>query len=226
MPVVQCLEDLRMQLNTIAPDRDKTSDGGVGDTAHKLRRSSHNDDETGVPEWSDPDSKGEIRARDFDKDLRRPGLSMMTVVLWLVAGAKRGEFWWLRYIIFDGFIWHKNSGWERRDYNGDNQHKEHAHVNSDFSQKADDVKNCNYRLEDIPVALTNEDKEWIKAQIDSVPSRTWGFKLLRPTGKDGAGNTHTSAGDYLRWNDLTNSNAGQKVIDALKPLIEKLLPKQ
>lgn len=225
MAVVQCLEDLREQLNAIAPNRDKTSDGGKGDTAHQERASSHNEDESGTPEWRDPDSKDEIRARDFDKDLREPGLTMGMVVAWLVAGAKSGEFWWLRYIIFDGSIWHKNSGWVRRDYNGSNPHDQHAHVNSDFSQSADEKKNCNYRLEDIPVALTNEDKEWIEERINAVPSRVWGFKLLRPNGKDGAGNTHTEAGVYQRYLDVVALNTSQRVIDALKPLINKLLPK-
>jgi hypothetical protein len=226
MPVVQCLEDLRTQLNAIAPNRDKSSDGGIGDAAHRERRSSHNPDLTATPEWRDGDSKDEIRARDFDKDLRETGLTMMMVVLWLVRGAKSGEFWWLRYIIYAGQIWHKNNGWIARDYDGDNQHLEHAHVNSDFTQKADDVKNCNYRLEDIPMALTDADKVWIADKIDAAATkaaeRVWATRLVRPTGEvDEDGNPRTtSAGDYQRWNDVVNKTtadaAADKVINALK----------
>lgn len=168
MPVVPCLDELRDQLNRVAPNRDKTSDGGIGDTAHKKRRSSHNEDESGTPEWQDPDSKDEVRARDFDRDLREPGLTMEMVVAWLVAGAKRGEFWWLRYIIFDGYIWHVNNGWNRSKYNGENQHEHHAHVNSEFSQSADNKTGCNYRLGDIPVALTDNDKKWLSDEIRST----------------------------------------------------------
>lgn len=218
MPVVQCLEDLRIQLNELAPNRDKTTDGGKGDTAHQTRPSSHNEDESGTPEWRDPDTKDEIRARDFDKDLRLPGLTMMDVVLWLVAGAKRGEFWWLRYIIYQGKIWHKNNGWVVVDYYGSNTHSEHAHVNSDYSQKADNVSGCNYRLGDIPMALTDEDKEWIRKEIAVVPKNVWGFRLVRPTGeKDDEGNPKTtSAGDYQRWNDIVAGNTSQRVIDWIK----------
>lgn len=154
--VVPNLDDLRDQLNEIAPDRDKSSDGSIGDTSHAAGRSSHNSDRAGNPEYRDGDMKDEVRARDFDKDLRRPGLTMAMIVRHLVLGARSGRFWWLRYLIYDGIIYHKSNGFQARTYTGQNKHREHAHVNSDFTQAADAVRNVNYHLEEL-VALTAEE---------------------------------------------------------------------
>lgn len=151
--VVPNLDNLRDQLNEIAPDRDKSSDGSIGNQAHQDSRSSHNDDLHGNPEYRDGDKVPEVRARDFDKDLRRPGLTMAMVIRHLVEGARIGRFWWLRYLIYDGIIYHKSNGFQARTYTGQNKHREHAHVNSDFTQAADTVRNVNYHLEEL-VALS------------------------------------------------------------------------
>jgi hypothetical protein len=51
-------QQLRLQVDDSYPDRDKSSDGWIGDTSHKARRSDHN-----------PDAKGIVRAIDIDRDL-------------------------------------------------------------------------------------------------------------------------------------------------------------
>jgi galactitol-specific phosphotransferase system IIB component len=165
--LVPPLADLRTQLNAVAPNRDKRSDGTIGNQAHASGTSSHNPDKTGRPEHRDGDAANEVRAVDLDKDLNEPGLTMDMVVRHLVTGAKAGRFWWLRYIIWDRTIWSKSSGWAPRAYRGQNAHTEHAHINSDFTQAADTVRGVNYRLEDIPVALTAADKNWLVQQIDA-----------------------------------------------------------
>ncbi len=159
--VVPNLDALRDQLNTIAPNRDKSSDGSIGDTSHAAGRSSHNPDRTGSPEYRDGDADDEVRARDFDADLRTPGLTMAMVVRHLVLGARSGRFWWIRYIIFDKIIYHKSNGFEARAYTGQNTHEHHAHVNSDFTQAADTVRNVNYHLEelaDMPLTATEKNE--------------------------------------------------------------------
>lgn len=165
--VVPNLLELREQLNTIAPKRDKASDGTVGDYNHSKGRSSHNpDDIKGNAEWeSDPDGKEEIRAIDFDIDFKVPGLTARKFVDHLLKYARNGTFWWLRYIIYDRTIWSKSNGWASRSYSGSNPHDKHVHVNSDFSQAADDVKNVNYRLNEllpeVDMPLTREDAQLI-----------------------------------------------------------------
>lgn len=168
--VVPCLEDLRFQLNTVAPNRDKSSDGSIGDTSHAAGRSSHNPDRTGAPEHADGDAADEIRARDFDKDLREPGLTMAMVVRHFVLGCRSGRFWWIRYIIFDGIIYHKSSGFVAREYTGANKHDQHAHVNSDFTQAADTVRGVNYGLDEL-VALNDTDLKKISDLISASEQR-------------------------------------------------------
>lgn len=174
--VVPALEDLRVELNTVAPNRDKSSDGSIGDQSHASGRSSHNPDKSGNPEWRDGDSKNEVRARDFDKDLRQPGLTMDKVVEHLVKGCRAGRFWWIRYIIWEGYIYHKRDGYVRRKYTGSNKHDQHVHVNNDFSQAADNYTGAKYNLASLlparepvqeePVALT-------EAEIEAVADAVW-----------------------------------------------------
>jgi len=45
------------QVNALAPDRNKSSDGWIGDEAHASRKSDHN-----------PNSKGVVQAQDFTHD--------------------------------------------------------------------------------------------------------------------------------------------------------------
>lgn len=205
--VVKPLEDLRHQLNAVAPDRDKASDGSIGDTSHAAGSSSHNPDKTGNPEHEDGDVKDEVRARDFDKDLRHPDLTMEQLVQHLVEGARSGTFWWLRYIIYNGRMWHKNTGWQTRSYTGTNKHTEHAHVNSDFTQAADSAS-ANYRLEEI-VALTAA--QTIDAVLDALETPR-GLKVIGRAvhdyvttnarkNPDGT-NPPVKVGDLIRWMDV------------------------
>jgi peptidoglycan hydrolase-like protein with peptidoglycan-binding domain len=145
--VVPNLEELRDQMNKRFPKRDKASDGSIGDTSHKASSSSHNPDKTGNPEHRDGDSKDEVRARDFDADLKDAGgVTMEMVVQHLVKLARAGRLPHLRYIIFNKRIWHKSDGFKTRSYTGKNLHTQHMHVNSDFTQAADSATGVNYHL--------------------------------------------------------------------------------
>lgn len=144
--VVPNLDEMRDQLDLRFPNRDKKSDGSIGNLLHQQGSSSHNPDKSGKPEWRDGDKKNEVRARDVDKDLKDPNTTMEQVVQEWVRLARAGKLWWVRYIIYNGRIWHKSDGFKTRAYKGKNKHNEHAHVNSDFTQKADEVKGTDWGL--------------------------------------------------------------------------------
>jgi len=154
--VVPNLEELRQQLNEHFPNRDKTSDGSIGDTSHAARASSHNPDKTGNPEYRDGDAKDEVRARDFDADLRDPaGVTAERVVQHLVEWARAGKLPHVRYIIFNKRIWSRSDWFKTHAYTGSNPHDKHFHVNSDFTSAADEARNVNWGLDVLVTPPTN-----------------------------------------------------------------------
>jgi hypothetical protein len=145
--VVPNLNELLEQMNARFPKRDKASDGAIGNTSHAARASSHNPDKTGSPEFRDGDSKNEVRARDIDKDLKdEHGVTMEKVVQHWLTAARAGKLPWVRYIIFNKRIWHKRDNFKTRKYTGSNTHEHHVHVNSDFTQSADNKTGTDWLL--------------------------------------------------------------------------------
>jgi hypothetical protein len=111
-------QQLRLQVDDSYPDRDKSSDGWIGDTSHKARRSDHN-----------PDAKGIVRAIDIDRDLSgkaKPDL-MPYLADQIRVCAKRGDKR-ISYIIFAGRIASSRMGWRWRKYSGVNPHNTHCIV--------------------------------------------------------------------------------------------------
>jgi len=162
--LVPCLAKLRSEFNAIAPDRDKSSDGSVGDAAHQDSQSDHNPDETGNVPIRDADRVNEVHAIDVDVNLRVPGLSMENVVQFLLTRCRSGAEKRLRYIIYNRRIWSASNGWRRRNYTGSNAHDHHAHFSSSYTS-AHEASTASWHLEDVPVALTADDKKWIAAEI-------------------------------------------------------------
>ncbi|WP_250037520.1 hypothetical protein [Paractinoplanes maris] len=183
--LVPCLVKLRSEFNAIAPNRDRSSDGSVGDSAHQSSQSDHNPDETGNVPIRDADRVNEVHAIDVDVDLRVPGLSMEKVVQFLLTRCRSGAEKRLRYIIFNRRIWSASSGWRQERYTGANPHDHHAHFSSSYASNLE-AATASWHLEDVPVALTADDKKWIsaeiakqvKAQIDDI----WAFNVGRSTG--------------------------------------------
>jgi hypothetical protein len=110
---------LREQIDDAFPDRDRTSDGWIGDTRHAARKSDHN-----------PDAQGWVRAIDVDRDLngkgRKPDV-MPDLVDQIRVAAKSGDKR-ISYIIFDGLICSSKKAWAWRPYDGINKHNHHAHI--------------------------------------------------------------------------------------------------
>jgi hypothetical protein len=194
------LQNLRAQVNTAFPNRDHTSDGTIGDTAHQAETSSHNPDDTpgSTPEWNgDSDNDAEVRAWDMDSDLRAAPATAQQVVDHIrhLPGVSSV----LRYMIYDHKIYRASNGWAAETYTGASAHTEHIHFTGAFSQAADNNTSFNYRLEEIPVALTQGDKDWISNKIDSV------LQTNVPVGDD-QWQASTAIGYSARQGYLVNKN--------------------
>ena len=94
-------QQLRLKVDDSYADRDRTSDGWIGDTRHQARPSDHN-----------PDAAGIVRAIDIDRDLSgkaKPDLMpdlADQIRLCARAGDKR-----ISYVIFDGRIASSKKAW-------------------------------------------------------------------------------------------------------------------
>lgn len=124
--LVASLAKLRDEFNSIAPKRDKASDGWIGDAAHSARASDHN-----------PTESGAVHAIDVDIDLKQPGLSMEKVVQFLLARCRGGKETRLKYVIFNRRIWTKSNNWRQQDYLGQNPHDHHAHFSGVYTSEAE-----------------------------------------------------------------------------------------
>ena len=117
---------LREQIDDAFADRDRASDGWIGDTRHGARKSDHN-----------PDGQGWVRAIDIDRDLSgkaKPDL-MPDLVDQIRQACKARSEKRIAYIIFDGKICSPILRWKWRKYTGANKHNHHAHFS--FKKEAD-----------------------------------------------------------------------------------------
>jgi hypothetical protein len=162
--LIPCLTALFAEFDRIAPSRDHTSDGSVGDKIHQNEVSDHNPDETGAVPIHDADHINEVHAIDVDNNLNESDLSMEKVVQFLLARCRSGAEKRLRYIIYNRRIWSASSGWVQRTYTGASPHTDHAHFSGSYETKFE-ASTASWHLEDIPVALTAADKAWMSNEI-------------------------------------------------------------
>jgi hypothetical protein len=174
--LIACLQELFAEFDRIAPGRDHASDGSIGDTAHQDEVSDHNPDETGSVPIHDADHINEVHAIDVDDDLHVTGLSMETVVQFLLKRCRSGAEKRLRYIIYNRRIWEAGNGWKQAKYTGESPHTEHAHFSASYDT-GKEASTASWHLEDIPVALTADDKKWISAQIATIAAKVWAEKI-------------------------------------------------
>jgi hypothetical protein len=118
-------QQLRLQVDDSYPDRDRTSDGWIGDTRHSARPSDHN-----------PDAEGVVRAIDIDRDLSgkaKPDI-MPDLADQIRLCARHGDKR-ISYVIFNGRIASSKKAWAWRPYDGINKHNHHCHIS--FTKKGD-----------------------------------------------------------------------------------------
>jgi hypothetical protein len=131
--LVPCLVSLRTEFNTLAPVRDKASDGSIGNAAHAAEPSDHNPDETGRTPTKDADHLNEVHAIDVDDDLRRAGWTMDKCLEIIITRHRTGADNRLQNVIYNRRIWSRSWGWTARAYNGASPHTEHAHFSARYT---------------------------------------------------------------------------------------------
>jgi hypothetical protein len=126
--VAPSLEQLLREVNARWPDRDKTSDGALGNLSHQATKSDHN------PDWDDG---GVVRARDIDEDLQgsstpyphfQTGRGADPLVQELLARCRSGAEKRIAYLIYEGRIFSATYDWVANPYYGVNAHGHHAHI--------------------------------------------------------------------------------------------------
>ena len=118
-------QQLREQIDDSFPDRDRRSDGWIGDLKHASRgsKSDHNPDP----------SNGIVRAIDVDKNLNSQPSTGAYLADQIRECAKKDKR--IAYVIYAGRIASLKSLWRWRTYNGINRHDHHIHIS--FTKKGD-----------------------------------------------------------------------------------------
>lgn len=109
---------LREQIDDSYPDRDRRSDGWIGDSKHSATKSDHN-----------PDSAtGCVRALDIDSDLSTHKSESIYLADQIRLFGKSDKSKRIAYVIHNGKIASPILNWKWRAYKGVNPHKSHIHV--------------------------------------------------------------------------------------------------
>lgn len=148
---VKSLVKLRAEIDAIAPNRSKASDGWIGDPAHASRRSDHN-----------PEPDGTVDARDFTHDPAN-GADMNDISEQIKDDPR------VSYIIWNERIYNPSVGRYWRPYGGSNPHTKHMHVSVLDALQDDESP---WLEEDWFSMATMEDlKTAIREVLDEEPSK-------------------------------------------------------
>ncbi|HEX8612113.1 MAG TPA: hypothetical protein VF800_12570 [Telluria sp.] len=102
-----CLRRLMAEINRRWPNRDRTSDGTIGDRRHRKYPSDHN-----------PNRRRSVNACDIDKD----GIRTLLVIRAAIRHPSTN------YVIYKRIIWARAYGFRARRYTGKNPHITHIHI--------------------------------------------------------------------------------------------------
>jgi hypothetical protein len=107
------------------PDRDRKSDGWIGDARHQR---------AGTSDHLPDSSNGIVRAIDVDKDLDSRASTGAYLADQIRICAKKDKR--IKYVIYSGKIASAKSFWRFRTYSGINRHDKHIHIS--FTKKGDE----------------------------------------------------------------------------------------
>lgn len=110
---------------------------GVGDDAHKRRRSDHNEDDTpgSLSAQSDADSTPEHRAIDVMLGPSINDTQMMAIINEILASQRLRSR--LKYINYKNWQWSASTGWGSGHDNSDDPHPKHAHFSGNAANDED-----------------------------------------------------------------------------------------
>lgn len=209
--LVPCLEALRGEFNALSPNRDKASDGSVGDTSHAGNASDHNPDESGNTNDEDSDSRNEVHAIDVDASGPWPNGMTMRAATRLIADRHRsGKDNRLQGVIWDREIcWEPQ--WQWKPYSGSNPHDKHAHFSAWYDTGGRENDTSSFGL--------------VEQWGDDMPSvdEIWNEPFADPYDTS-ANPRKVKAKDWLRYvpSDADVKNVGKKV-DTVNGKLDQLL---
>jgi len=176
-----CLRTLMSQVNAMAPNRSRASDGWIGDPTHQAEGSGSDHNPRG--------DTGAVCARDITHD---PAGGLDAGVLAEKLAASRDPR--IKYLIYNGRILDSRPGfspWTWQRYGGDNPHTSHLHVSvhGDYDNPRAWILGVPNQEDD----MTPEDRALLQECRNRLASmQTKGFLEVKS-------NEPRAAGGDLRW---------------------------
>lgn len=207
--VAESLDKLLDQLNALAPNRSKASDGSIGDAAHATRDSDHNP-------WVVLAGQPLVTARDFTHD---PGGGLDCAQLRDALLRSRDPR--IKYLIFNRQITSGATGsspWVSRAYSGANPHTKHLHLSVVADRRCRATNAWDLSGMDggssAPMgtyARMGDRNDRVMRLQQFMTSMFHGYNMYRPTGFYGLA-TRDGVAEFQRRTGITGPDANGEVV--------------